>query len=164
MGNMDKNRATTVITTVAFSVLALVAIIYQHSSTELSELESLVVKPVIENVQELDQDVSAPVNETVIKLESEFESLATIETVISFNSSFAAARKQYGPGKTFVYKNKEYSTSYIEELNNNSVNIIQDQVENTPDDESLAETSDTISTDVFSHADKQNDRSSKVTH
>ena len=89
---------------------------------------------------------------------------ATTETVISFNSSFAAARKQYGPGKTFVYKNKEYSTSYIEELNNNSVNIIQDQVENTPDDESLAETSDTISTDVFSHADKQNDRSSKVTH
>ena len=164
MGNIDKNRVTTVITTVAFSVLALVAIIYQHSSTELSELESLVVKPVIENAQELDQGVSAPVNETVIKLESEFESLATTETVISFNSSFAAARKQYGPGKTFVYKNKEYSTSYIEELNNNSVNIIQDQVENTPDDESLAETSDTISTDVFSHADKQNDRSSKVTH
>ena len=164
MGNIDKNRVTTVITTVAFSVLALVAIIYQHSSTELSELESLVVKPVIENAQELDQGVSAPVNETVIKLESEFESLATTETVISFNSSFAADRKQYGPGKTFVYKNKEYSTSYIEELNNNSANIIQDQVENTPDDESLAETSDTISTDVFSHADKQNDRSSKVTH
>ena len=63
-----------------------------------------------------------------------------------------------------MYKNKEYSTSYIEELNNNSANIIQDQVENTPDDESLAETSDTISTDVFSHADKENDRSSKVTH
>ena len=164
MGNIDKNRVTTVITTVAFSVLALVAIIYQHSSTELSGLESLAVNTVIENVQELDQGVSAPVNETVIKLESEFESLATTETVISFNSSFAAARKQYGPGKTFVYKNKEYSTSYIEELNNNSVNIIQDQVENNPDDESLAETSDTISTDVFSHADKQNDRSSKVTH
>ena len=164
MGNIDKNHVTTVITTVAFSVLALVAIIYQHSSTELSGLESLAVNTVIENVQELDQGVSAPVNETVIKLESEFESLATIETVISFNSSFAAARKQYGPGKTFVYKNKEYSTSYIEELNNNSVNIIQDQVENTPDDESLAETSDTISTDVYSHADKQNDRSSKVTH
>ena len=164
MGNIDKNRVTTVITTVAFSILALVAIIYQHSSTELSGLESLAVNTVIENVQELDQGVSAPVSETVIKLESEFESLATTETVISFNSSFAAARKQYGPGKTFVYKNKEYSTSYIEELNNNSVNIIQDQVENTPDDESLAETSDTISTDVFSHADKQNDRSSKVTH
>ena len=164
MGNIDKNRVTKVITTVAFSALALVAIIYQHSSTELSGLESLAVNTVIENVQELDQGVSAPVNETVIKLESEFESLATTETVISFNSSFAAARKQYGPGKTFVYKNKEYSTSYIEELNNNSANIIQDQVENTPDDESLAETSDTISTDVFSHADKQNDRSSKVTH
>ena len=164
MGNIDKNRVTTVITTVAFSVLALVAIIYQHSSTELSELESLVVKPVIENAQELDQDVSAPVNETVIKLDSEFETLATAETVISFNSTFAAARKQYGPGKTFVYKNKEYSTSYIEELNNNSVNIIQDQKENIPDDEILAETSDTISTDVFSHADKQNDQSSKVTH
>ena len=158
MGNIDKNRVTTVITTVAFSVLALVAIIYQHSSTELSELESLVVKPVIENAQELDQDVSAPVNETVIKLDSEFETLATAETVISFNSTFAAARKQYGPGKTFVYKNKNYSTSYIEELNNNSVNIIQDQEENIPDDEILAETSDTISTDVFSHADKQNDQ------
>ena len=164
MGNIDNNRVTTVITTVAFSALVLVAIIYQHSSTELSELESLVVKPVIENSQELEQGVSAPENETVIKLESEFESMATTETVISFNSSFAAARKQYGPGKTFVYKNKEYSTSYIEELNNNSANIIQDQVENTPDDESLAETSDTISTDVFSHADKENDRSSKVTH
>ena len=164
MGNIDKNRVTTVITTVAFSVLALVAIIYQHSSTELSGLESLAVNTVIENVQELDQGVSAPVNETVIKLESEFESLATTETVISFNSSFAAARKQYGPGKTFVYKNKEYSTSYTEELNNNSVNIIQDQKENIPDDEILAETSDSISTDVFSHADKQNDQSSKVTH
>ena len=164
MGNIDKNRVTTVITTVAFSVLALVAIIYQHSSTELSELESLVVKPVIENAQELDQGVSAPVNETVIKLESEFENLAIAETVISFNSTFAAARKQYGPGKTFVYKNKEYSTAYTEELNNNSVNIIQDQKENIPDDEILAETSDSISTDVFSHADKQNDQSSKVTH
>ena len=164
MGNIDKNRVTTVITTVAFSVLALVAIIYQHSSTELSELESLVVKPVIENAQELDQGVSAPVNETVMKLESEIESPGTSETVISFNSTFAAARKQYGPGKTFVYKSKEYSTSYAEELNNNSVNIIQDQKENIPDDEILAETSDSISTDVFSHADKQNDQSSKVTH
>ena len=158
MGNIDKNRVTTVITTVAFSVLALVAIIYQHSSTELSELESLVVKPVIENAQELDQGVSAPVNETVIKLESEFENLAIAETVISFNSTFAAARKQYGPGKTFVYKSKEYSTSYAEELNNNSVNISQDQEGNiTADDEILAETSGTISRDVFSHADKTND-------
>ena len=158
MGNIDKNRVTTVITTVAFSVLALVAIIYQHSSTELSELESLVVKPVIENAQELDQGVSAPVNETVIKLESEFENLAIAETVISFNSTFAAARKQYGPGKTFVYKNKEYSTSYTEELNNNSVNISQDQEGNiTADDEILAETSGTISRDVFSHVDKPND-------
>ena len=158
MGNIDKNRVTTVITTVAFSVLALVAIIYQHSSTELSEHESLVVKPVIENAQELDKGVSAPVNETVMKLKSEIESPSTSETVISFNSTFAAARKQHGPGKTFVYKNKKYSTSYIEELNNNSVNIIQDQEENIPDDEILAETSDSISTDVFSHADKQNDQ------
>ena len=157
MGNIDKNRVTTVITTVAFSVLALVAIIYQHSSTELSELESLVVKPVIENAQELDQGVSAPVNETVIKLESEFENLAIAETVISFNSTFAAARKQYGPGKTFVYKSKEYSTSYAEELNNNSVNISQDQEGNITADEILAETSGTISTDVFSHVDKPND-------
>jgi len=157
MGNIDNNRVTTVITTVAFSALVLVAIIYQHSSTELSELDSIVVKPVIENAQELDQGVSATVNETVIKLESEFESLTTAETVISFNSSFAAARKQYGPGKTFVYKNKEYTTSYAEELNNKNVNIIQDQEENTRDDEILAETSETISADVFSHADKQND-------
>ena len=157
MGNIDKNRVTTVITTVAFSVLALVAIIYQHSSTELSELESLVVKPVIENAQELDQDVSAPVNETVIKLDSEFENLATAETVISFNSTFAAARKQYGPGKTFVFKSKEYSTSYAEELNNNSVNISQDQEGNITADEILAETSGTISRDVFSHVDKPND-------
>jgi len=157
MGNIDKNRVTTVITTVAFSVLALVAIIYQHSSTELSELESLVVKPVIENAQELDQGVSAPVNETVIKLESEFENLAIAETVISFNSTFAAARKQYGPGKTFVYKSKEYSTSYAEELNNNSVNISQDQEGNITADEILVETSGTISRDVFSHADKPND-------
>ena len=64
MGNIDNNRVTTVITTVAFSALVLVAIIYQHSSTELSELESLVVKPVIENAQELDQGVSAPVSFT----------------------------------------------------------------------------------------------------
>ena len=89
MGNIDKNRVTKGITTVAFSALALVAIIYQHSSTELSGLESLAVNTVIGNVQELDQGVSAPVNETVIKLESEFESLTTAETVISFNSSFA---------------------------------------------------------------------------
>ena len=164
MGNIDKNRTVTVITTLTFSILALAAIIYQHSSTEVSRLETLVVDAVIENAQELDQGVSAPVNETVIKLESEFENLAIAETVISFNSTFAAARKQYGPGKTFVYKNKEYSTSYTEELNNNSVNIIQDQKENIPDDEILAETSDSISTDVFSHADKQNDQSSKVTH
>ena len=157
MGNINKNRVTTVITTVAFSVLALVAIIYQHSSIELSEIESLVVKPVIENAQELDQDVSAPVNETVIKLESEFENLAIAETVISFNSTFAAARKQYGPGKTFVFKSKEYSTSYAEELNNNSVNISQDQEGNITADEILAETSGTISRDVFSHVDKPND-------
>ena len=102
--------------------------------------------------------MSAPVNETVMKLESEIESPSTSETVISFNSTFAAARKQYGPGKTFVYKSKEYSTSYAEELNNNSVNISQYQEENiTANDEILAETSGTISKDVFSHADKPND-------
>jgi hypothetical protein len=125
MGNIDKNRTTTVITTLTFSVLALAAIIYQHSSKEVSELETLVVDAVIENAQELDQGVSAPVNETVMKLESEIKSVATAETVISFNSTFAAARKQYGPGKTFVYKSKEYSTSYAEELNYNSVNIVK---------------------------------------
>ena len=91
-------------------------------------------------------------------LESEIESLGTVETIISFKSAFAVARKQYGPGKTFVYKSKEYSTSYAEELNNNSVNISQDQEGNiTADDEILAETSGTISRDVFSHADKPND-------
>ena len=158
MGNIDKNRTVTVITTLTFSVLALAAIIYQHSSMDVMRHETPVVDAVIENAQELDQGVSAPVNETVMKLESEIKNVATAKTVISFNSTFAAARKQYGPGKTFVYKSKEYSTSYIEELNNNSVNIIQDQEENIPDDEILAETSDTISTDIFSHADKQNDQ------
>ena len=157
MGNTDKNRTTTVITTLAFSVLALAAIIYQHSSTEVSGLESLVVDAVIENAQELDKGLSAPVNETVMKLESEIESVATAETVKSFNSTFAAARKQYGPGKTFMYKSKEYSTSYAEELNNNSVNIVQDQEGNITADEILAETSGAISTDVFSHVDKPND-------
>ena len=31
MGNIDKNRTVTVITTLTFSVLALAVIIYQHS-------------------------------------------------------------------------------------------------------------------------------------
>ncbi len=158
MGNIDKNRTVTVITTLTFSVLALAAIIYQHSSMDVMRHETPVVDAVIENAQELDQGVSAPVNETVMKLESKIESPGTSETVISFNSTFAAARKQYGPGKTFVYKSKEYSTSYVEELNNNSVNISQDPEGNiTADDEILAETSGTISRDVFSHADKPND-------
>ena len=158
MGNIDKNRTVTVITTLTFSVLALAAIIHQHSSKEVSELETLVVDAVIENAQDLDQGVSALVNETVMKLESEIESPSTSETVISFNSTFAAARKQYGPGKTFVFKSKEYSTSYVEELNNNSVYISQYQEENiTANDELLAEKSGTISKDVFSHADKPND-------
>ena len=120
--------------------------------------ETPVVDAVIENAQEIDQGVSAPVNETVMKLKSEIESPSTTETVISFNSTFAAALKQFGPGKIFVYKSKEYSTSYAEELNNNSVNISQDQEGNiTADDEILAETSGAISRDVFSHADKPND-------
>jgi len=158
MGNIDKNRTVTVITTLTFSVLALAAIIYQHSSMDVMRHETPVVDAVIENAQELDQGVSAPVNETVMKLEPEIESPGTSEIVISFNSTFAAARKQYGPGKTFIYKSKEYSTSYAEELNNNSVNISQDQEGNiTADDEILAETSGTISRDVFSHADKPND-------
>ena len=131
MGNTDKNRTTTVITTLAFSVLALAAIIYQHSSTE-------VLETAFENTRESDQVVIAPVNETVMKLESEIESPGTSETVISFNSTFAAARKQYGPGKTFVYKSKVYSTSYAEELNNNSVNIVQDQEGNITADEILS--------------------------
>ena len=157
MGNIDKNRTTTVITTLSFSVLALAAIIYQHSSKEVSELETLVVDAVIENAQELDQSVSTPVNEIAMKLESEIESVATAETVISFNFAFATARKQFGPGKTFVYKNKEYSTSYAEELNNDSVNFAEDQKENINADEILAETSGTIGTIVFSHTDKPND-------
>ena len=89
MGNTDKNRTTTVITTLAFSVLALAAIIYQHSSTEVSGLESLVVDAIIENAQELDKGVSAPVNETVMKLESEIKSVATAERYYSFCSSHA---------------------------------------------------------------------------
>ena len=158
MGNIDKNRTVTVITTLTFSVLALAAIIYQHSPMDVMRHKTPVVDVVIENAQDLDQGVSALVNETVMKLESEIESPSTSETVISFNSTFAAARKQYGPGKTFVYKSKEYSTSYAEELNNNSVNISQYQEENiTANDEILAETSGTISKDVFSHADKPND-------
>ena len=158
MGNIDKNRTVTVITTLTFSILALAAIIYQHSSMDVMQHETPVVDAVIENAQELDQSVSIPVNEIAMKLESEIESMATAETVISFNSTFAAARKQYGPGKTFVYKSKEYSTLYAEELNNNSVNIRQDPEGNiTDDDEILAETSGAISRDVFSHADKPND-------
>ena len=157
MGNIDKNRTVTVITTLTFSVLALAAIIYQHSPMDVMRHKTPVVDAVIENAQDLDQGVSALVNETVMKLESEIESPSTSETVISFNSTFAAARKQYGPGKTFVFKSKEYSTSYAEELNNNSVNIVQDQEGNIAADEILAETSGTISRDVFSHVDKPND-------
>jgi hypothetical protein len=149
MGNIDKNRTATVITTITFSVLALAAIIYQHSYTEVSELEAPVVEAVFENAQESEQAVSTTVNETVMDLESEIEILGTAETVISFKSAFAAARKQYGSGKTFVYKSNEYSTSYAEELNNDSVNFTQDQEENITAEEILAETSGTISTDVF---------------
>ena len=157
MRNIDKNRTATVITTITFSVLALAAIIYQHSSTEVSELEAPAVETVFENTQESDQFVSTPVNETIMELESEIEILGTVKTIISFKSAFAAARKKYGPGKTFVYKSNEYSTSYAEELNIDSVNFAQDQEENITAEEILAETSGTISTDVFSHADKKND-------
>ena len=160
MGNIDKNRTTTVITTLAFSVLALAAIIYQHSFKEVLDLETPVVDAGIENAQKLDQGVSTPVNETTMRLESEIESVANSETVISFNATFAAARKQHGPGKTFVYKSKEYSTSYAEELNNNILNISEDQEGSI----TTAETKDTIRTDVFSHANKLKDRISKATH
>jgi len=54
MRNIDKNRTATVITTITFSVLALAAIIYQHSSTEVSELEAPAVETVFENTQESD--------------------------------------------------------------------------------------------------------------
>jgi Cdc6-like AAA superfamily ATPase len=157
MRNIDNNRTAKVITTLTFSVLALAAIIYQHSSMEVSGLETPVVEAVFENAQEPDKAMSVLVNETVMDLESEIESLGTAETIISFKSAFAVARKQYGPGKTFVYKSKEYSTSYAEELNNDGVNFAQDQKENITADEILGETSGTISTDVFSHADKPND-------
>jgi len=157
MGNIDNNRTVTVITTLTFSVMALAAIIYQHSSVEVSGLETLVVEAVFENAQESGQAVNAPVNEPVVKLESEIENPGNAEIVISFNSAFAAARKQFGPGKTFVYKSKEYSTSYAEELNNDSVNFAEDQKENINADEILAETSGTIGTIVFSHTDKPND-------
>ena len=157
MGNIDKNYTAIVITTLTFSVLALAAIIYQHSSAEVSGLETPVVEAVFENAQESGQAVNAPVNEPVVKLESEIENPGNAEIVISFNSAFAAARKQFGPGKTFVYKSKEYSTSYAEELNNDSVNFAEDQKENINADEILAETSGTIGTIVFSHTDKPND-------
>ena len=157
MGNIDKNRTTTVITTLTFTVLALAAIIYQHTSAEASGLETPVVEAVFENAQETDQGVSISVNETGVELESDIESLGTTEIVISFKSAFSAARKQYGPGKTFVYKSKEYSTSYAKELNNNSVNFSQDQKGNFTAEENLAETSSTIITGVFSHSDKTND-------
>ena len=157
MGNIDNNRTVTVITTLTFSVMALAAIIYQHSSVEVSGLETLVVEAVFENAQESGQAVNAPVNEPVVKLESEIENPGNAEIVISFNSAFAAARKQFGPGKTFVYKSKEYSTSYAEELNNNSVNFSQDQKGYFTAEENLAETSSTIITGVFSHSDKTND-------
>ena len=157
MGNIDKNYTAIVITTLTFSFLALAAIIYQHSSAEVSGLETPVVEAVFENAQETDQGVSISVNETGVELESDIESLGTTEIVISFKSAFSAARKQYGPGKTFVYKSKEYSTSYAKELNNNSVNFSQDQKGNFTAEENLAETSSTIITGVFSHSDKTND-------
>ena len=71
--------------------------------------------------------------------------------------AFSAARKQYGPGKTFVYKNKIFSTSYAEELDNKNVKFSQDQRGDFTAEENLAETSSTIITGVFSHADKTND-------
>ena len=150
MGNIDKNRTVTAITTLTFSVLALTAIIYQHSSTE-------VLETAFENTRESDQVVIAPVNETVLELESGFESPGAAEIVTSFKSAFAAARKQDGPGKTFVYKSKEYSTSYAEELNNNDGNIVQDKEGNIIAEKILAETPGTINTGVFSHVDQPND-------
>ena len=59
-----------------------------------------------------------------------------------------------------MYKSKEYSTSYAEELNNNILNISEDQEGSI----TTAETKDTIRTDVFSHANKLKDRISKATH
>ena len=129
----------------------------EHSLDKTASNSDFVVEAVFENAQESGQAVNAPVNEPVVKLESEIENPGNAEIVISFNSAFAAARKQFGPGKTFVYKSKEYSTSYAEELNNDSVNFAEDQKENINADEILAETSGTIGTIVFSHTDKPND-------
>ena len=56
-----------------------------------------------------------------------------------------------------MYKSKKYSTSYAEELNNDSVNYAQHKKENITASEILGKTSDTISADVFSHADKTKD-------
>ena len=157
MGNIDKSHTATVITTLTFSVVALAAIIFQHSSPRLSEVETPSVEAVFENTQETDQGLNISVNETGMELESAIERLGTTEIVISFKSAFAVARKQYGPGKTFVYKNKIFSTSYAEELDNKNVKFSQDQRGDFTAEENLAETSSTIITGVFSHADKTND-------
>ena len=68
MGNIDKNRTVTVITTLTFSVLALAAIIYQHSPMDVMRHKTPVVDAVIENAQDLDQGVSAPVNLSLIHI------------------------------------------------------------------------------------------------
>ena len=88
MGNINKNHTAIVITTLTFSVLALAAIIYQHSSAEVSGLETAVVEAVFENAQETDQGVSISVNETGVELESDIESLGTTEIVKSLLKVF----------------------------------------------------------------------------
>ena len=52
MGNIDKSHTATVITTLTFSVVALAAIIFQHSSPRVSEVETPSVEAVFENTQE----------------------------------------------------------------------------------------------------------------
>ena len=66
MGNTDKNRTVTVITTLTFSVLALAAIIYQHSSIDVSGIKAPLVEAVLENAQESDKAKSIPVNENLL--------------------------------------------------------------------------------------------------
>ena len=86
MGNIDKSHTATVITTLTFSVVALAAIIFQHSSPRASEVETPSVEAVFENTQETDQGLNISVNETGMELESAIERLGTTEIVISFKS------------------------------------------------------------------------------
>ena len=56
--------------------------------------------------------------ETVPTFHNNVESLEVIETtpVPSFNDAFLAARNELGPGNTFEWNGKLYSTNYADEV------------------------------------------------